>query len=304
MPARYALLGHGAILLTVLVWGSLIPLIDVLLGLFDPFSLSALRYTAATAALAALVLARRDRVALHVLPLRKVLLLGAIGIAGFTTLYTLGIRFSDPSTAVIVNSAAPIVSAVVARLVYRTPIERGIVPALALVAAGSLVAALGRPRIAGFGLRGGELLLVVAGFCWAWYSINAQKWLGHLRQRELTLATMMSGCLVLILVFVIAAALGAGRWPATVPSGVLGLLAYVAFGGTLVGVMSWNFAVARLGIVVASLYLSLIPVIGMATAAILGKPPSPLQLGGGALVMSGILQLQLRRWRRRGSASR
>jgi drug/metabolite transporter (DMT)-like permease len=302
MPAPHALLGHGAILVTVLVWGSLIPLIDVLLGVFDPFSLSALRYTAATAALASIVLARRDRVALHVLPLREVLLLGAIGIAGFTTLYTLGIRFSDPSTAVIVNSAAPIVSAVFASLVYRTPIERGIIPALALVAAGSLVAALGRPRSAGFALRGGELLLVVAGFCWAWYSINAQKWLGQLRQSELTLATMMSGCLVLILVFLIAAALGAGRWPAAVPSRIIALLAYVAFGGTLVGVMSWNFAVARLGIVVASLYLSLIPVIGMATAAMLGKPPSPLQLGGGALVMGGILQLHLWRWRRRGSA--
>src|SRR5262249_36529494 len=137
-----------------------------------------------------------------------------------------------------------------------------------------------------------------------WYSINAQKWLGQLRQSELTLATMMSGCLVLILVFLATAALGAERWPAAGPSRILGVLAYFAFRGPLLRVMSWTCAVARLGTVVASLYLSLIPVIGMATAAVLGKPPSPLQLAGGALVMGGILQLHLRRWRRRRAAPR
>jgi drug/metabolite transporter (DMT)-like permease len=63
--------------------------------------------------------------------------------------------------------------------------------------------------------------------------------------------------------------------------------------------MFWNVAVARLGVVVASLYLSLIPVIGMATAAMLGKPPTSLQLTGAILVTGGIVQLHLRRLRRR-----
>jgi drug/metabolite transporter (DMT)-like permease len=300
---RHTLPGHGAILVTVLLWGSLIPFLNMLLAEFDAFTLSLLRYGIATAILASFVLLRRGSYILAVLPIRKALLLGAGGIAGFTTFYTLGIRFSDPGTAVVVNAATPIVSAVFAALIYRAPMEKGAGVALIIVALGGVVASIGRQSGGGLGFRGGELLFVAAAFCWAWYSINAQRWLGHLRQSELTAVTMMSACLALALVCLGAVALGEARWPIAMTTRLLGLIAFVGLGATLIGVMCWNFAVARLGIVVASLYLSLLPVVGIVTVAALGTPPSTLQLVGGVLVMTGIVQLHLRRIRRRRGAT-
>jgi hypothetical protein len=44
---RHRLAGHAAILTTVLLWGSLIPLLDILLVHFDVYALSAIRYGAA-----------------------------------------------------------------------------------------------------------------------------------------------------------------------------------------------------------------------------------------------------------------
>src|SRR5471030_1298379 len=44
---HHRLLGHVAILTTALLWGSLIPLLDILLDHFDAFALSMIRYGSA-----------------------------------------------------------------------------------------------------------------------------------------------------------------------------------------------------------------------------------------------------------------
>ncbi|MBV8652550.1 MAG: hypothetical protein JO255_13875, partial [Alphaproteobacteria bacterium] len=49
--ARQTIAGHGAIVLTTLLWGSLVPFLGILLTHFDAYALSALRYGLATALL-------------------------------------------------------------------------------------------------------------------------------------------------------------------------------------------------------------------------------------------------------------
>jgi len=64
-----------------------------------------------------------------------------------------------------------------------------------------------------------------------------------------------------------------------------------------VGVIAWNYGVNRAGIVVAMLFLNLTPIVAIAITALLGTHPRPLQIAGGALVIAGVLQAQLRRLR-------
>jgi drug/metabolite transporter (DMT)-like permease len=289
--------GHAAMLVTTVLWGTLIPLLDILLAHFDAYSLSALRYGIAGVLLVPM-LVFGEAGFLRSLPLGKVVLLGVVGIAGFTTLYTLGIAHSDPGTAIVVNAATPIISAVFATLVYRVPFEKGVGAAF-----GGVIATLGHERGA-LGFRGGELLLVVAALVWAWYSITAQKWLGHYRQSQLTAVTLMSASVGLVIADLAGMGVGVTQIPAWPPLGILALIVFVGFGSTFTGIMCWNFAVGRLGVVVATLYLSLVPVIGMITAAALGKPPTAMQLVGGAIVLAGIAQLHLRRlYRLRAAAN-
>jgi drug/metabolite transporter (DMT)-like permease len=78
---------------------------------------------------------------------------------------------------------------------------------------------------------------------------------------------------------------------------VAALLLWTALAITVFGVLSWNFATSRVGIVIAAIYLNLIPVVAILITVALGNHAAPLQLMGGALVLIGVIQLQLRRLR-------
>jgi len=291
--SRHRLLGHLAILTTALLWGSLIPLLDILLAYFDVYALSAIRYGIAGVLLLGGLVAIGGGGWLRRLPLGKVLLLGIGGI------YTLAIATTAPGMAIVIASATPAISAVFAAVFYRIPFEKGAGIAFLLAAIGAVTASLGRDgTIFTFDLRGGEVLFVVAAICWAWYSINAQRWLAAFSQLHLTAATMAAAGIGVALVFVVAAGFDAAHVPARPPNQILALLLFITLGSTLTGVLCWNFAVARLGVIIASLYLNLLPVIGMITAAAIGHPPTAMQLVGGAIVITGIAQLQLRRLKR------
>ncbi len=297
--SRHRLLGHLAILTTALLWGSLIPLLDILLAYFDVYALSAIRYGIAGVLLLGGLVAIGGGGWLRRLPLGKVLLLGIGGICGFGTFYTLAIATTAPGMAIVIASATPAISAVFAAVFYRIPFEKGAGIAFLLAAIGAVTASLGRDgTIFTFDLRGGEVLFVVAAICWAWYSINAQRWLAAFSQLHLTAATMAAAGIGVALVFVVAAGFDAAHVPARPPNQILALLLFITLGSTLTGVLCWNFAVARLGVIIASLYLNLLPVIGMITAAAIGHPPTAMQLVGGAIVITGIAQLQLRRLKR------
>lgn len=293
---RHRLAGHAAILTTVLLWGSLIPLLDILLVHFDVYALSAIRYSIAGILLLGGLVTIGDGAWLRRLPLGKVFLLGAGGICGFGTFYTLAIHSTAPGMAIVVASATPAISAAFAAIAYRIPFEKGAGIAFLLAAIGAVMASLGRHGTEySFDLRGGEVLFVVAAICWAWYSINAQRWLADFSQLHLTAATMAAAGIGVTLVFFVAAGFDAAHVPVRPPNHIIAVLAFVTLGSTLIGVLCWNFAVARLGVVIASLYLNLLPVVGMMTAAAIGHPPTAMQLIGCAIVIAGIAQLQLRR---------
>ncbi len=295
---RRRLLGHAAILTTAVLWGSLIPLLDVLLAHIDVYALSMIRYGIAGLLLLGGAVAAGGTAWLRGLPYGKVLLLGIAGMAAFATFYTLGIAYSAPATAIVINAATPIISAVFAAIVYRMKFEKGTGIAFLLAAIGATISSLGREGASyEFDLRGGELFLVVAAVCWAWYSINAQSWLAGLGQTQITAVTLAAGGLGVTAVFLVAAAFGAAHLPANLPGDVVALLAFITLGATLTGVVCWNFAVGRLGVIIATLYLNLLPVIGMITAAAIGRTPTAMQLVGGGIVIVGLAQLQLRRLR-------
>jgi drug/metabolite transporter (DMT)-like permease len=62
----------------------------------------------------------------------------------------------------------------------------------------------------------------------------------------------------------------------------------------------WNVGVSRVGLPVASLHMNATPVFAVLTAALVGLPPTWLQIAGGVLVLGGIVYMQsLQLWRAR-----
>lgn len=298
-PTRAA---HARAVLAMAAWGQTIPLYAILLATFDPLTLSMLRYVVGVPMIAALALAWR---VLWPLPsgrdALRLVALGSLGMAGLVTLSTLGLALSDPVTAVFVAAASPLVHTAMAVVVFRERMAPGAPAALAVAMSGVVLITL--DRALGFGdgqpgFRGGEVLLLGASACWAWYSLQARRWFPGTSDVRLTAWSMIVCLPFLVTLWGLGWVGGVAALPAeTPPAGTLVLLAWVVGTSACVGVVLWHGAVAALGGSVSAVYLALPPMFGLLLGLAFGFKPSLLQLAGGALVVGAALSMYLRHLR-------
>jgi drug/metabolite transporter (DMT)-like permease len=289
------MIANLGLLLTMLIWGGFIPILNLVFDRWDPWSLAAIRYWIALPLLAiAIRLGDPGPLLPAGIDWRRVALIGGLGFGGFGGLYTVGVAHANPITAAIFSSAGPIVAALVARFGYGTPLAKGTRPALALAFAGGLLAMVDwHAAESPFMFRGGEILLLLSTVCWCWYSVEAQRALAGMSQVQITFLTMIPASAVLTLAYLTAGLFGAAHLPMPKPT-VPELAIFLYMGGAVagLGVMLWNFGVQRLGVVIASIYLNLIPVVAIGISVALGTPLRLEQLIGGILVLAGVAMSQ------------
>lgn len=291
-------IGYFGLLLLALLWGTMVPTVAHLLQRWDPFFLAAFRYIGALpvmwAALA--LLERRQLVATtgtagdwRIWPL------GIIGIGCYAALYTAGVYHCNPITAAILSATSPAIAAIVDRIIFKVPVDRRMLPAIALAIIGSAFATVHFDGGDMFDFRGGEILMVIAFACWSWYSTAAQKWCHGWSQLRITTVTMTTGGVGLAVILAVAVLLGAAQFPPAMPDNTVDWLVFAWMTVVLVafGVYLWNFGVKRTGVVVASLYLNLVPVVSISIFALSGTKPTAMQIAGGVLVIAGILMSEL-----------
>lgn len=299
--------GNFSLLFVALTWGTMIPGLNLLLHNWDPFFLAAARYAFAAPILLLflLFLDGNRRTPVHV-PMWRLWLLGAIGIGSFAPLFTIGVAHANPVTAAIIVSTGPAVGALVAWLFFRIPLDPAMIPAIVLAILGCALATYD-PKAAshGFEIRGGEFLMILGSVCWSWYSLAAQRWLEGWSQLRIAAMTTSTGSVAAVAVYVVAGLLGAAYLPPALPSSWqdVAILAWIVLVLVTIGLIAWNHGVNRSGIVVALIYLNMTPVVAIAITALLGTPPRLFQIVGGALVIAGVLQSQLRRLRKARKAA-
>jgi len=288
-----------AILFTVIAWATNIPASAVLLENWDPWFLSVVRFGSGYAALWLLMRWREPAGRHTALPVAgwRLWLLGAAGAGLFGPVYNLGIATSNPVMAAIMNATSPAIAAVVGRIFFGQPIERRMFPAIALAVLGCGLATWD-PGQAGhpFAVRGGEPLILLSMALWSWYSLAAQRWLPGWSQMRITTATLGPGVAMIIAFYGIAGLLGFASLspePLRGPTDA-GLVLWISVGGVAFAMMFWNYSVQRMGLVTASLFLNLMPIITILVLSLMGRMPTWLQLAGTALVVLGLLQAQLR----------
>lgn len=295
------------LLTAALAWGSVIPVLNLLLPVWDPVFLAAIRYLLAAPVFVILLrLLERGPLLPAGVPQWRLWVLGAVGVGLFAPLFTLGIAHANPVVAAVVSAAAPVVAVIVARVFFAIPLDRSILPAIVLAVIGGGLATWS-PDDAGhvFAIRGGEILMLLATACWAWYSIAAQRWLGGMSQLRITGLTLAPGAVIVTAIYLLLGAVGLAELPPAAPRDALdaALLGWVVLASVVLGVFLWHYGVRHVGVVVAALYMNLVPVVAVAILAALGTPPSWNQLAGGALVVAGVIYVQLRQFARRRPAA-
>ncbi len=226
--------------------------------------------------------------------LPRLLALGCFGLSGFAVLYVVAIAHMDAGTAAVIAAIAPVTSGLVAALHGEKPSKR-LLLAVALSVVGASLAAVdfdSDRQLLQF--RGGEIIFICAQALWAWYSIGCRRAMPNTSPAVVSFATMLPAGVTLFLLWLVLQGLGAlPPLPRSVPISDYYIIAFLGICGAALAIVLWNFGVAGLGLVASALHMNLIPAIVVLTAYALGSDPRWEQILGGAVVIAGVLQVQL-----------
>jgi drug/metabolite transporter (DMT)-like permease len=275
----------GLVCLATFTWATNIVLGRYLRDDIGPLTLGAARFLIASLLFA--VLLQRQPPEERRLGRDRRLLLGMAFIVGaFAPTLYLGLRFTTAINATLINGLGPLITGLLAALLIQEPMSRrqasgaiaGLVGVIVLISGGSL---------AFWGtVRGsvGDLILLGAVTLWGFYSILGRQ---AMRQRSTLSATGLSTILALPLLL-IAAAWEVQTVPVHIRPELILALLYIGVAPTVIGYLSWNGGVRRLGPSGAMVFYNTLPVYGAVLGYLfLGETIGPAHVLGGALIVGG-----------------
>jgi drug/metabolite transporter (DMT)-like permease len=288
------LAANAGLTLTVIFWGSLVPVLADLLQRWDPYLLSVLRYGMAVPIL--LILRR----CLEPGPLFQAgdnlpsMVAAGFLLAAFATLYTVGVAHSNPITAAVLSACSPVIAGVVEWIGTKIALRWSFILALPLTISGALLGTLDfHSENIEWGFHGGEISILLGSACWATYSFIVKYRLANCSHFRVASLSIGFGVIFLFLVYIVEDAAGMTMTLVSFPTADFAKIAWVSLGAVVGGIYFWNRGVRKLGVSIASLHLNLIPFIAIATAMWFGIFPKIEQLLGCFLVVAGIFVTQI-----------
>ncbi len=268
----------------VFLWGSAIPVTKIIGADVSPFSMSAVKCLIAAVLLGAVAAARKVR---RPKGLREILLLLAASFSGFS-LYmvtsTIGMMTTPASTASIITSLSPVMTAVGAVLFYRQRISAVGWVSIAAAFAGVLIIVLWNGELA---LRPGIAWLLVSAALFSAYSLLVPLLSVSFTSDEIVTYAMI-GAAAALSPFLPQAA--GELWAAPLSSRLLALWMGIFPGCVAYLLWSNAFALAENSSNVAN-YMYLTPVVSTVSAfLLLGEAPDAgIWIGGSVIILSVIL---------------
>ncbi|WP_382308070.1 DMT family transporter [Herbiconiux sp. UC225_62] len=268
-------------LAVVVLWASAFPAIRLASPALGPIGLSIARLAVAATVLVIAAVATRSR-----LPRPRdfgwIAACGFFGMTAYQLLLNAGELFVPAGTASIVVAAAPLVSVIVARLLFRERITVLTMIGSAIAFGGVAFVCLAR---AGVSLSAAVWIVVAAMVVQGIYHPLQRPLLVRYTGLEVACYSMVAGT-AMTLPFVPAGfsdlvGAGPGPWLAAL---YLGLLP------SALGFVLWGYAVARMPVAASTSLLYLVPPIAVLVSWLwLGEAPLPAELVGGAVVIAGVV---------------
>lgn len=278
--------GHGAALLTILIWGTTFISTKVLLTSFQPVEILFLRFVLGFLALC-LIYPRRLRLGER----RQELWFAAAGLCGVTLYYLLeniALTYTLASNVGVLVSVSPVFTALFSHfLLRREKLRPAFFAGLVVALAGVVLLSYNGSAVLKLDPRG-DVLALLAAAIWSAYSLITR----HISSFGYPVVQTTRRIFAYGLVFMLPALLVFGFRPSLAavlePVNLLNLV-YLGLGACALCFVTWNFAVGKLGAVKTSTYIYLVPVVTLATSAlVLGEPVTPLSAVGAALTVAGL----------------
>lgn len=276
-----------ALALAALFWSGNFVAGRALRGQVDPLTLNFLRWLLALALIVPFVWRQTDFTVLR-REWRLILALGATGLAGFHTLTYHALRSTTAANALLMLSLVPITTLLGSSLFWRERPSGWQMGGATISIAGAAVL-ITRGDIAGVlagGLNAGDLWMLLGIWLWTAYSLLLRR-----RPADLppAVALAASAAAALALMALPLALLNPTPLGALASTSVLLGIGYIAVFSSAVGFLLWVRGVAHVGPARANQFLHLMPIFGAGLAfVVLGEVPTPAQIAGAVLVLSGL----------------
>ncbi len=280
------LIGTGLVNLATLTWATNMTLGRWLRGSVGPITLAAVRFLIASALFAALL--QHRPAAERRLGSDRWLLLGMAlsGVAIFAPTLYLGLRYTTAVNATLINGLGPLITGLLAALLIGEPMSRSQVVGAIVGLTGVVVIISGGNPAFWRSLQGslGDLIILGAVTLWGLYSVLGRQ---VMRRRSALSATAFSAFLGLPLLL-LAAVWESRSFPLQGRPEVVLAMLYIGIAPTVVGFLSWNEGVRRLGPSGAMVFYNTLPLYGALLGHLfLQEPIGPAHWLGGALIVGG-----------------
>ena len=212
-------------------------------------------------------------------------LLGLLGNTLFHALLVSGVHRTSPGHAAIIVAMSPVLSALLARLLYAEPVSARRLAGIALGFLGvALIVARGNHGVSSML---GDLLCLGASLSWALYTVIGKPLLARATPLAVTTWATLMGVLPL-LPFGVPGLVHAVRW-GDLSLGQWLLLAYLSAGTIALANLLWYVALARTATTRVVGFSFLIPLIATTIAILAGQDTLTVSLAlGAAAVLAGV----------------
>lgn len=273
-----------ALVVTLLIWGSTFVVTKVVLREIGPMLLTGLRFVIAFAVLAPL--AARQGFRLKTIFKPTFLLFGLTGTTLYYALQNAGLNYTSVSSASLILSIIPAITAVLAVIFLKEHLSVRQIMGISLVTVGMILVALdnsgssdsGNPLL-------GNLLILGSALAWAIYTIQGRKLVDEHPALVMTAASTGAG--MLFLIPFVGWEISTSALPHLSLLGWLGI-AYLGLAASGLTMYLWNYALHFLPASVATPFVNLVPIIGLASAFGMGERPPLIQIAGGGLAILGV----------------
>jgi drug/metabolite transporter (DMT)-like permease len=285
-PWRVRILGVILVNLATMAWATNAVLGRWLREDVGPLTLTALRFTVATAFFSIMLQRRPPYERRYGKDRWWIVAMGLAGVVGFSPLLYLGLRYSTAVNASLIQGFSPLITALIAGLIIQEPVTRrqmvgavlGLIGVMGLISRGSLAFLLD------LRFNPGDLILLAAAMVWAFYSVFARR----VMRRRSPIAAVALSCLLSLPLLAVAAVFELAYIPLNLRLETVAAIIHICLVPTIVGYWSWNRAVQALGAGGAMVFYNTLPLYGaMLGAVLLGEPLHGTHVLFGGLIVGG-----------------
>ncbi len=255
---------------------------------FGPWSLTFYRFFFASLILFPILIYKWPKeMKLSKLQWRQVLILGFVGMTGYHVLFFTALKYTSASSASMLAATNPIMTAVLLSVFYKerlSPAKLGLL-LIALLGVVLTITNWHLETLLNMERNLGELIMVLAVFCWASYSILVKKFIVNFRPMVMTGFAFLT-CTLMVFPF----ALAEGLIKASIhaPISAWGSAIYMALFASVIGYGIQQVSIQKIGPAKTNIFINLVPVFSLILAyLILGENiPFTKMISGGMIILA------------------